>query len=514
MRCRECDYPLWNLRDKHCPECGKEFRVSEYEFVANSMRFGCPHCDQCYFGTGETGHLVPMEFDCVKCGQHIHMDDMTVAPAAGVKEAETIVDCMPWLERKKTGFIKGWFLTIGRSLFNPARLGKTIPQESSLLSAFWFYAFTHIIYLSTVALTFVLFFMITMAFARNSGGGMGGGMMLPMLGSFIIGPIIYLTLLSIICLLWYLSAITVLRLTGKVIYKSSRRVFQVMCYSSGANILIAMPCLGMYLTAISWIWWAISAIFMLHEITRYSYKRITSSFLLFPLLFVGGIIVLFVGILGTVSRQIGTVNNMPFEYYMQQNDTNKIVTGLFDYSRANAGTLPVHAVQLVTGDFISESDLCAVELYTTNYIADPVPVAGRTLDQITDFDLDEDQRNVYVQFAIDALPDNVIAHRLGDYIFTYHGIDIRNPPDPDLWLVVMYPDANHANKKMYTGYIVGTVNNGSEYIDIADFNTQLAEQNQIRINCGLAPLPDLATVTSDSPASASSTEVNSTGSDQ
>lgn len=25
MRCKRCDYPLWNLRDRKCPECGKPF---------------------------------------------------------------------------------------------------------------------------------------------------------------------------------------------------------------------------------------------------------------------------------------------------------------------------------------------------------------------------------------------------------------------------------------------------------------------------------------------------------
>ena len=59
MHCRNCEYALWNLTTRECPECGTAFRPSEYEFVPQSVRFCCPHCDHPYYGTGEKGHIEP-----------------------------------------------------------------------------------------------------------------------------------------------------------------------------------------------------------------------------------------------------------------------------------------------------------------------------------------------------------------------------------------------------------------------------------------------------------------------
>ncbi len=115
MRCLQCDYTLWNLTARNCPECGASFAPSDYDFVVNSVRFCCPHCDQSYYGTGEKGHLHPNEFDCVGCGQHVHMDEMVLRPAEGLEEEQTQVDRMPWLERREHGPIRSWFSMIRRS---------------------------------------------------------------------------------------------------------------------------------------------------------------------------------------------------------------------------------------------------------------------------------------------------------------------------------------------------------------------------------------------------------------
>jgi hypothetical protein len=44
-----------------------------------------------------------------------------------------------------------------------------------------------------------------------------------------------------------------------------------------------------------------------------------------------------------------------------------------------------------------------------------------------------------VQAAADALPVNIVAHRLADLVFTYHGIDLTNA-DPNLWIVITSHD--------------------------------------------------------------------------
>src|SRR5262249_1672675 len=100
----------------------------------------------------------------------------------------------------------------------------------------------------------------------------------------------------------------------------------------------------------------------------------------------------------------------------------------------------------------------------------------------------------------DALPKNVIAHRLGDFVFTYHGINLTTA-DPGLWLVIrsMDPDSNRMLAAART--IVVAKADGSTKVIGGKFAQALAGQNQRRAKYGLAPLPDPATVTHSSPAS-------------
>jgi hypothetical protein len=142
MRCTNCDYPLWNLTARECPECGQSFRPSEFEFIAGSVQFCCPHCKQTYYGTGEKGHLRPVEFECVTCGKHVHMDEMVLRPAEGLEDRDTAVDDVPWLERKRIGFFKGWLATIWKSLVAPHRLMNAMPPRNATGQAWWFMLLT------------------------------------------------------------------------------------------------------------------------------------------------------------------------------------------------------------------------------------------------------------------------------------------------------------------------------------------------------------------------------------
>ena len=109
MRCRKCEYRLWSLTDSVCPERGTPFRPSDFEFVINSVQFCYPYCNQDYDGTSDKGHLVPSAFDCVACGQPLHME-------------QTEVDQNPWLVCKRRGVFKAWFAMVGRAMVSSAQL--------------------------------------------------------------------------------------------------------------------------------------------------------------------------------------------------------------------------------------------------------------------------------------------------------------------------------------------------------------------------------------------------------
>jgi hypothetical protein len=101
-----------------------------------------------------------------------------------------------------------------------------------------------------------------------------------------------------------------------------------------------------------------------------------------------------------------------------------------------------------------------------------------------------------------ALPAGVVAHRLGDYVFTYHGIDPKTD-DAGLWLVIASPDPG-ANGMLLQGEVFAyqaQLADGSVLtINAVDWPGALAGQNALRAQAGLAPIPDPQTVTHSAPA--------------
>ncbi len=134
----------------------------------------------------------------------------------------------------------------------------------------------------------------------------------------------------------------------------------------------------------------------------------------------------------------------------------------------------------------------------TTTTVDLVPVAGTTLDRI-EFLPSKDRASVN-EAAVAALPPNAVAHRLGDFVFTYHGIDMRSA-DPDLWTVIYWPDPFCNGFIEPQTVVVGLPGGGSRPI-LGDFAAELAAQNQLRALAGLPPLPDPATVSHGRPAKA------------
>ena len=113
MKCKQCEYPLWNIAARQCPECGLPFRPSQYEFVPNSVKYCCTGCGQAYYGTDFAGHLFPPRFACVSCGKPCDMDEMVLLPAEGVREDSTLQVKNPWVERRRLGTWSAWWKTVG-----------------------------------------------------------------------------------------------------------------------------------------------------------------------------------------------------------------------------------------------------------------------------------------------------------------------------------------------------------------------------------------------------------------
>lgn len=275
MNCKGCEYPLWNLTARKCPECGLAFRPSEFEFVLNSVCFSCPHCRQDYYGTDAKGHLDPAEFDCVRCGKAIGMDDCILFPTGGVLAQQTQPEVNPWIDRRGRSWIEAWFATISRGCESPTQLIAATPPASAVSRAFWFAVTTYTVY-STLGLGWVVF-AVYLGRAVPSMAKADLDVILMLLAGLLVVPALFASAM----LLWIASVHAVLRLSGPTAHGFGRTA-QAIAYSSGVNFVSAIPCLSVYVGWIGWIWWMIGAAFMIREGQKVTMWRAGLAVAAFP----------------------------------------------------------------------------------------------------------------------------------------------------------------------------------------------------------------------------------------
>lgn len=528
MNCRKCNYPLWNLPDRRCPECGQEFVPSDFDFVARSVRFLCPHCQQQYFGTDDRGHLVPRSFNCVKCQQFIDIDEMILVPAENTSERDTQKDVNPWTDSFAGGPIKRWWITLGRSFVNPTRLIKSTPPESTSRRALGF-ALTNVMLPWLLSIGVVMVF-AALPMAGGRGGGAGAfGFLLVMLALWILGPLIFL-------LLWAGISHFILAITGPS--ESFRRTAHSLWYSSGPYVMCAVPCLGAYLAPVAIIWWGVCATLMMTRAHNAGGFRSTIAIFTPVVILLGGIAALIAWFFWWASTMAISAAALAASTYTIQNQrATSVVSALNTYGNTNSG-YPKHAIELLSSGSVGIGEL---SFSTDPLAADNIPIAGTTLGK---FEMAKpDGKDQIAANAVAGLPPSVIAHRLGDYVFTYHGItpstadaglwlfvaEIPSPPSPSPPAPVnvaptpgqngIQPAVPQLNPPPPSGsppmarsgvvvtpgtnmpsFIVGLANGRTQTIPKVIMPQMLLQQNQLRATFSLPPLPDPTTVTISAPA--------------
>jgi hypothetical protein len=277
VRCKNCNYPLWNIVARRCPECGLAFVPSDFTFVLNSVRFCCPHCTQDYYGTSPNGQLVPSEFECVRCHAHIRADECVLQPTAGVSERQTVTEINPWVERRARSWVSALATTVGRAVGSPVQLLKQTPPESSSPRALAFYIIVNTLSVF-VGASFFFAFMLVPIFA---GGNHFSRFSAAALGWTIASILAFFAGMIASLLIWVASAHLVLRITGPVAHPF-KRTFQTFAYTSGVNIFSAIPCLGMYASSLTWLWWMIAAACALQHAQNVEPWRSVLAALLLP----------------------------------------------------------------------------------------------------------------------------------------------------------------------------------------------------------------------------------------
>lgn len=285
MHCKRCDYPLWDLATRVCPECGLGFTPLDYEFVVNSVRFMCPHCRQPYYGTGEKGHLVPRHFTCVKCAREVDEAEMVMLPTSGVSEVQTVGGVVAWREREKRGRVVSFFKGIGQSAFVPHRLARYCGQAAYPLDACWF----GLLVASLGLLCGVGWCGVLFAFSQGSRLGMQGNLNdlvdLAWSGSKV--TLVPLAVAAVLTAIWVCAAQFVLTARNPNASKVSfARTAECFGYAWGASFLLGVPIAGIFLSPLAVVWVAISAIIQLHIRHEVSSSRALWAVLALPLVLV------------------------------------------------------------------------------------------------------------------------------------------------------------------------------------------------------------------------------------
>lgn len=484
MRCPDCDYPLWNIKARECPECGRPFRPSEFDFIPDAVRFCCPACDTAYYGTGERGQLVPDAFECVRCARPIDMDRMVLRPAEGVHEEQTKVEAIPWLEREQRGVVRSWLKTVWYGMVAPHKIGSGLRGPLRPVRALWFLAFTMTVLVAVGAALPLLGISLIMVLSGDPSGT----------GPAIAGVIIALTIgiaFAIFTLLWSLTTHGMLRLTGGAPHTLGRTV-EATCFCCGPLAILAIPCLGPYCGSyIGSVWWIVAACIAVATGQQVHGGRATLAVLTFPTLLVAAIVVAYGGFFffmfpNMMARASGAANAA------RNQVTVASIVSAFNEAAGADGAGPAHAVELLETGVGSPTMFV---LATSTTVPDEVPVGDTNLFDLSM--LPDNRRRAAIDAIVAAQPADVVAHRLGDFVFTYHGVDLADA-DPGLWIAVGV--AERGSEDPDAMIVVAQVDGRTTAFPPESLPERLAAQNAIRAENGLPALPDPSTVTHARPA--------------
>jgi hypothetical protein len=205
------------------------------------------------------------------------MDAMVLRPAAGVREESTRPYRNPWLSASRVGLM-GWLKTVRDGSVRPTVLIQATPSNAPVTRALSFAGMNTVLVPVFSTIPIMVLFAIPIMAGGGQGGFLGLGLAMMLFGSFFV----YLVLMAI----WALVAHAMLLLTGGAQFDFSRTLSAV-CYSSGPILLGAVPCFGVYLSPVAWVWWIVTATIMVKAGQGTTGGKAAAAMLTFPLLALG-----------------------------------------------------------------------------------------------------------------------------------------------------------------------------------------------------------------------------------
>jgi hypothetical protein len=166
---------------------------------------------------------------------------------------------------------------------------------------------------------------------------------------------------------------------------------------------------------------------------------------------------------------------------------------LSSYTADHHGMGPTHAIEL-----LGDGSKTTFIQFTVASDESAVPLGDTTLGDFKR--LPVQQRRDIINDLIAAQPANVIAHRLGDVVFTYHSINFADA-DSKLWAFILVPEPGSTNWSPSFSLTIARVNGTTYQVAPDKFPAELESQNRLRAKAGLPPLPDdVLVITAAAPA--------------
>jgi hypothetical protein len=495
VRCKTCDYLLWNIPPGPCPECGTPFKPTDYDFVPASVQFCCPKCNQDYYGTTMQGHLQPSRFVCARCSAEIESDQMILRPTAGLREDVSTIAPLAWVDPSRRGFFGRFFATIRDAIGTPTNCMQRVHAGSPSRHAYRFAVLAVTLFLICSVVPIFLMFGVIMPIAASF--GLGGGGIAYTIVAVVLGVVLMSVGVVIALLTWTASAHLILRLTGGTPHPMSRTAHAI-CYSAGTGFLVGVPCLGFYMTPIAGVWWCAAAAVMLVKAQAVSGWRAALAVLALPALVIGASIGMAAwGIYSVHSAFIPVAQAPPFAENFRlastaakASSTTIVPTGsvyadgpvmLASLRAASASALDIDPT-IRFAELIRRGVLkpAAVLAPGSNSTTQSATFAGLSLDELT---------NLSVELHAPLLREHADSgdpFRIGDLIIDpkVGRYDFVAPPKFSPWHIIVWPEAWNTTPAKQTVHVLR--HDGSvDAIEAARFDDELAAENARRITSGM-----------------------------
>ncbi len=267
MRCRTCDYELWNLAPGPCPECGTLWAFEQYRFRIGAAQFLCAHCEHPYAGTDVAGLPTPRHFVCTECQNEISLAQMRALPAPGTNRDEAMADRHPWIERARIGRWRAFWQTTRHALTSPTRLATALPSTNSLAAAS-----RYSVLCTTLAVTGCVLVPFTAIGLVEVITSNRGAMALMSLLIPLVAFVGVAVLLQVLIYGWAASAHLLLRMTGET-PRDWKTTASAIHFCAAPVLLCAIPCCGFYVVVVAFPWMVVCAVVALVGVQKVSAGR-------------------------------------------------------------------------------------------------------------------------------------------------------------------------------------------------------------------------------------------------